>query len=102
LAEITIRGASVLFRSTRFLTSSYDYENYPTEAANKLIQHLLTTIQGLKPGDKVDGFTVQSADEFEYKDPVDLSVSSHQACSSDDSLFTFILYYYRILFNFFV
>ena len=27
-----------------------------------------------------DGYKVSKLDEFEYKDPVDLSVSSHQVC----------------------
>jgi len=58
--------------------SRYDYENYPTENANRVISHLLSLILKYKKGDSIESFVLTYADEFEYKDPVDNSISSHQ------------------------
>jgi len=40
--------------------------------------HLQTLIQQYRKGDKIDSLVLSYADDFEYKDPVDNSVSSHQ------------------------
>jgi phosphoglucomutase len=56
----------------------YDYEGVSSSGADKMMAHLVTVISSAKPGDKMGQFTLTSADEFEYKDPVDGSISSHQ------------------------
>eukprot|EP00602_Paraphysomonas_sp_CaronLab_P005290 CAMPEP_0185017350 /NCGR_PEP_ID=MMETSP1103-20130426/305_1 /TAXON_ID=36769 /ORGANISM="Paraphysomonas bandaiensis, Strain Caron Lab Isolate" /LENGTH=1067 /DNA_ID=CAMNT_0027546715 /DNA_START=48 /DNA_END=3251 /DNA_ORIENTATION=+ len=57
----------------------YDYEGVDKEKAGAVMKHLIDSLPSL-PGSKVAGgkFTVDRADEFEYLDPVDGSVSSHQ------------------------
>ncbi|KAG2228032.1 hypothetical protein INT45_012056 [Circinella minor] len=53
----------------------YDYEEVDSEAANNLIQGLrdLNIV-----GKNFDGFIVSDVEDFEYRDPIDGSVSSHQ------------------------
>ncbi|CAJ0634613.1 11857_t:CDS:10 [Entrophospora sp. SA101] len=60
--------------------SRYDYEEVDSDGANKMIDHLQQLIAS---GDKFIGktfgqFTVKVADDFEYRDPIDGSVSKHQ------------------------
>jgi phosphoglucomutase len=59
---------------------SYDYESVSSEGANKMMTHLRGRIAELKKGDKLGDFEtpLEYADEFEYKDPVDGSISSNQ------------------------
>lgn len=55
----------------------HDYENVPSESANKLIntlQHNLTSL----PGRSFNNRTIQTADNFSYNDPVDGSISDNQ------------------------
>ncbi|PKU28025.1 phosphoglucomutase- hypothetical protein [Limosa lapponica baueri] len=61
----------------------YDYEEVDADAANKMMKDLETVMfdrsfvgKQLSCGDKV--YTVEKADNFEYNDPVDGSVSKNQ------------------------
>ncbi|NXL50868.1 PGM1 protein, partial [Podilymbus podiceps] len=61
----------------------YDYEEVDADAANKMMKDLETVMfdrsfvgKQLSSGDKV--YTVEKADNFEYNDPVDGSVSRNQ------------------------
>jgi phosphoglucomutase len=58
--------------------SRYDYEECDSKGAADMMDYLIAQTKALKPGNKVHGFVLAKADEFEYKDPVDGSVSSHQ------------------------
>lgn len=55
----------------------HDYEGIDTDAANGLMAHIRGQMDSL-PGKKLHGLTVVSADDFEYLDPVDGSVSKNQ------------------------
>ncbi|MTH80310.1 alpha-D-glucose phosphate-specific phosphoglucomutase [Paracoccus aestuariivivens] len=57
--------------------SRNDYEAVPSERANALMQRL-RDISGDLVGQKYQGLTVESADDFAYLDPVDGSVSKSQ------------------------
>ncbi|MCO5073471.1 MAG: alpha-D-glucose phosphate-specific phosphoglucomutase, partial [Rhizobiaceae bacterium] len=57
--------------------SRHDYEEVASEKANALISELRAKLDTL-PGTKVRGLTIAKADDFEYHDPVDGSVSRHQ------------------------
>jgi phosphoglucomutase len=58
----------------------YDYESVPSEGANAMMVHLRSRVSSLNKGDSLEGFEgrIDYADEFEYVDPVDGSVSSNQ------------------------
>ncbi|KAF2978386.1 hypothetical protein EK904_005480 [Melospiza melodia maxima] len=63
----------------------YDYEEVDADAANKMMKDLEAVMfdrsfvgKQLSSGDKV--YTVEKADNFEYNDPVDGSVSRNQFC----------------------
>lgn len=65
------------------LSFRYDYEEVDSDAANKMIEGLQTTMfdkgfvgQKFSSGDKT--YQVEKADNFEYTDPVDGSVSKGQ------------------------
>ena len=55
----------------------HDYENIPSDAANKLIQTLLANLDTLK-GKSFGDRTITTVDNFSYHDPVDDSVSNNQ------------------------
>mmetsp|Transcript_55220 Transcript_55220/g.103520 ORF Transcript_55220/g.103520 Transcript_55220/m.103520 type:complete len:694 (+) Transcript_55220:36-2117(+) len=55
----------------------YDYEGVDADAANKMMANLKEKCETLK-GQEMKGMTVDSAESFEYHDPVDKSVSSNQ------------------------
>jgi phosphoglucomutase len=55
----------------------HDYEGIDTDAANGLMAHMRGQMAGL-PGKTLHGLTVVSADDFEYLDPVDGSISKNQ------------------------
>ncbi len=57
--------------------SRYDYEGLPTEAANRVMQHLRDSFASLA-GRQFGRYTVQLCDDFSYTDPVDGSVSKGQ------------------------
>ncbi|MCX7089245.1 MAG: alpha-D-glucose phosphate-specific phosphoglucomutase [Methylococcales bacterium] len=61
----------------RDLYSRHDYEAIPNDIANTIITHLLALLPTL-PGQTFVGYTVNTADEFCYHDPVDGSISDHQ------------------------
>ncbi|KAK7144783.1 hypothetical protein R3I94_011013 [Phoxinus phoxinus] len=70
-------------RFGRNFFTRYDYEEVDSDAANKMIDHLQTTMfdkdfvgQSFSSGDKT--YQVEKADNFEYTDPVDGSVSKGQ------------------------
>jgi phosphoglucomutase len=55
----------------------HDYEAIDTDAANTLMAHLRDRMATL-PGETVHGLTIAAADDFEYLDPVDGSLSKNQ------------------------
>ena len=55
----------------------YDYDGVSTENADAVLNHLRSQFASL-PGTKQGSFTVDTADEFTYLDPIDLSVSANQ------------------------
>lgn len=58
--------------------SRYDYEQVDSNDANKLMSYLVSTLASSVGTQWSSSFTVASADEFTYIDPVDKSVSAHQ------------------------
>ncbi|CAL9155326.1 unnamed protein product [Musa hybrid cultivar] len=59
--------------------SRYDYEECESEGANKMMEYLRDVISKTKSGEKYGrNYTLQFADDFTYKDPVDGSVASKQ------------------------
>jgi phosphoglucomutase len=63
--------------------SRYDYENCDSESANKVMDRLMTAFKqsdfvGKKFSHGQKSFTVKLADDFEYTDPIDKSVSTKQ------------------------
>jgi phosphoglucomutase len=55
----------------------YDYEAIDKEAAQSLMQSLSKKLSGL-PGQQINGYQVDYADDFSYTDPVDGSSSQNQ------------------------
>ncbi len=55
----------------------YDYEGIDNAAAEELMDHLRARLPDL-PGQQLDAYTVDYADDFAYTDPVDDSRSDHQ------------------------
>ncbi|XP_047340936.1 phosphoglucomutase, cytoplasmic-like [Impatiens glandulifera] len=68
----------------RHYYTRYDYENVDAGAAKELMAHLvklqssLDEVNNIVKGIRSDVSKVVNADEFEYKDPVDGSISKHQ------------------------
>jgi len=69
----------------RSFFSRYDYEEVPSEGANALVAHLNKALTSGSLTDTVhisastqDKFTVSGLYNFEYKDPIDHSVSKNQ------------------------
>jgi phosphoglucomutase len=68
----------------RHYYTRYDYEGVESDAANKLMAHLIEQQGNLSELNKLVKSTnsevaeVEKGDEFEYKDPVDGSVAKHQ------------------------
>ncbi|CAH9146403.1 unnamed protein product [Cuscuta epithymum] len=68
----------------RHYYTRYDYENVDASGAKELMAHLvklqssLNEVNKIIAGVRADVSKVVHADEFEYKDPVDGSISSHQ------------------------
>lgn len=57
----------------------YDYEGVEKPKATALMDNLIASFRSLVGQTFVDGkYQIESADEFEYLDPIDGSVSSHQ------------------------
>jgi phosphoglucomutase len=61
----------------RNVYSRHDYEAIPTEAANGVMAHLKAQFASL-PNQTFGKYTVQTADDFSYSDPIDGSVSTGQ------------------------
>lgn len=57
--------------------SRHDYEGLDIAVAKALMANLAGQLAAL-PGRDFDGLTVETADDFSYRDPVDGSVSEHQ------------------------
>ncbi|MEP3330192.1 alpha-D-glucose phosphate-specific phosphoglucomutase [Sedimentitalea sp.] len=57
--------------------SRHDFEAVPEADANALVNGIIARIDEL-PGQSFAGMTVEKADEFAYRDPVDNSLSEHQ------------------------
>jgi len=57
--------------------SRHDYEAVPVEAANQLMDGVISRFSQL-PSEKFASLVVSEADEFSYHDPVDGSISSNQ------------------------
>lgn len=57
--------------------SRHDYEGLDIAVAEALMANLAGQLAAL-PGRDFDGLTVETADDFSYRDPVDGSVSEHQ------------------------
>jgi phosphoglucomutase len=66
----------------RNVYSRHDYEAIPTDAANGVVAHIkaqFTTFPNQKFGrPTIKSYTVKTADDFSYTDPVDASVSTGQ------------------------
>lgn len=57
----------------------YDYETVDKSAAEKMMEHLRKKCKEYTDETKkIDSFTIKTANEFEYKDPVDQSVARKQ------------------------
>lgn len=59
----------------------YDYETVDKDAAEKMMEHLRSKTKEFTDSNddvKLDGFVVDKANEFEYKDPVDGAVARKQ------------------------
>ena len=66
--------------------SRYDYEECDSESANKVIAHLINSFKqsdfiGKKFTYSDKSYSVKLADDFEYTDPIDKSVSTKQVIS---------------------
>jgi len=72
----------------------YDYENCTLEAGEELMSHLRKKIEEHRPGDMIGGYTIDTADDFQYRDPVDDSLATGQGLRfvfKDGSRFVFRL-----------
>ena len=58
--------------------SRYDYENVDSDAAAKVMDQVAKVMADNKPGSKLGDYEIETADNFEYKDPIDGSVASKQ------------------------
>lgn len=71
----------------------YDYEGVSSESASTMMKNLIEKLPTLK-GTEMKGMKFESAENFEYNDPVDKSVSSNQGvqiCFTDGSRIIFRL-----------
>lgn len=74
IADIVRRHWS---RFGRSFFRRHDYENLDDKVARGMINTLRDRLADL-PGKRVAGETIASADDFNYRDPIDGSVSQHQ------------------------
>ena len=77
----------------RNVYSRHDYEAIPTEAAHGVMAHIKTQFNTL-PNTKFGQYTVKTADDFSYIDPIDGSISTGQGVRiifTDDSRIVFRL-----------
>ncbi len=64
-------------RFGRHYYARHDYEDLNTASAEAVMQSLIATLPDL-PGTTIGEWTISSADEFSYRDPVDGSLAEHQ------------------------
>lgn len=64
----------------------YDYEGVESDPANTMMKNLTEKCATLK-GTEMKGMKVESAENFEYNDPVDKSVSANQGIKNLSSIF---------------
>jgi phosphoglucomutase len=64
-------------RFGRNFYSRHDYEEIPAAAGDAVMAALRERVAGL-PGRRFGALTVEHADDFSYRDPIDGSVSEHQ------------------------
>ncbi len=57
--------------------SRHDFEGIPVEQAEAMMAALKASLASL-PGQKVEGMTIEAADDFAYRDPVDGALSKGQ------------------------
>lgn len=62
----------------RNVYSRYDYEGVKSEEAEAMMKHLGEVISSSKKGDKFGEYTLETADNFTYTDPIDGSVAKNQ------------------------
>lgn len=55
----------------------YDYEGVQSDRANAVLNHVRGQFSSL-PGTVMGSYTVASADEFTYHDPIDKTISRNQ------------------------
>jgi len=55
----------------------YDYEEVDGDGANRMMKYITDSFPTLK-GKTFEGYQISNVDEFEYRDPIDGSISSHQ------------------------
>jgi phosphoglucomutase len=65
-------------RFGRNFYSRYDYEGVESAAAEAMVAHLETVIASSEPGQKMGKYTLATADNFSYTDPIDGSVAAGQ------------------------
>ena len=58
--------------------SRYDYEGVSSASAEAMIAHLSTVIASSSAGQKFGKYTLKTADNFTYTDPIDGSVAKNQ------------------------
>ena len=85
--EVPIGGAKVTVeqitkehwaRYGRNFFCRYDYEGCESGPCNEMVEHLRIVAASAKKGDKFGTYELEFADDFEYTDPIDGSVSSNQ------------------------
>lgn len=69
----------------------YDYEGVESEPANTMMKNLEEKCATLK-GTELKGMKVESAENFEYNDPVDKSVSANQGIKTLVCIYIYIIY----------
>lgn len=65
-------------RFGRNFYSRYDYEGVESAAAEKMMAHLNTVVAAAAPGETFGKYTLATADNFTYTDPIDGSVAKNQ------------------------
>ena len=74
--------------------SRYDYEGCEAGPCNEMVEYLRSVAASAKQGDTFGSYELDFADDFEYTDPIDGSVSSNQGVRfvfTDGSRFIFRL-----------
>ncbi len=64
-------------RFGKHVYTRHDYQGVETTSAKNLVEHLLNNLINLSDK-QFDNYTIKTADEFSYTDPIDGSISEHQ------------------------